>query len=288
LYYGCHLAASFPNRTLKEGILECKILKEKINLEAIEIGLGAPELFRGTIAPRILPWDIDSKIKREILDLVKCFKIKGAHLPTKSLGIYSISTNSKIEKVSKNIIKEGIIKSAELELDYALIHLDAQIKKITYKELWNLFEQVVCEYLEVAEDYGIVLTIENSHINLIRITQLVKKINSPFLRITLDVEHAFPLIYDTKYGSFSNFIKEEGDFIESVHISDHNLQEGHLLIGEGVIDFSEIIYSLKEIRYAGAIIVENGPKTLSDIAYSIERLRSYEANEHKRYENLLK
>ena len=279
LYYGCHLAASFPNRTLKEGILECKILKEKINLEAIEIGLDAPELFRGTIAPRILPWDIDSKIKRELLDLVKDFKIKGAHLPTKSLGVYSISANSKVEKLSRNIIKEGIIKSAELELDYVLIHLDSQIKKKTYRELWNLFEQVVCEYLEVAEDHGIILTIENNHRNLIRITRLVKKINSPLLRITLDVEHAFPLIYDTEYGSFSNFVKKEGNFIESVHISDHDLQEGHLIIGEGVIDFKEIIHSLKEIRYTGAIIVENDPKTLSDIVYSIKRLRSYESNE---------
>jgi len=43
--------------------------------------------------------------------------------------------------------------------------------------------QVVYEYLEIAEGYGIILTIENNHRNLVRISQLVKRVNSPLLEL---------------------------------------------------------------------------------------------------------
>ena len=83
--------------------------------------------------------------------------------------------------------------------------------------------------------------------------RLIERIDAPQLRLTLDVGHLhcqgeFPL-YDQ--------IRRWHERLVNVHIED--MRRGvhdHLMLGEGEIDFSEVMGALKEIGYGGGVHVE--------------------------------
>lgn len=281
MIYGLALAVALPDRSLEEALKDYKSLTELVKLQSLELDLSSPALcappFR--YAPRVLPWEIDEKLETNLEVFVKPYKIKGAHLPWGNTGVYSISENSHVQQESRHRIKLGIKKAAELGLDYVVIHAEDRMTGITRDEQYRLFKDAIFEYLSCAETCGIVLTIENTpdihNLTLVELISMIKEIESPHFKATLDIGHAYLPIRNTTYKRIDKFIELEAKVLGNIHIHDHNLQRDHLPIGKGVIDFPSIIKSLKKINYEGSIILETGGNS-QDIADMIERLRSYE------------
>ncbi len=151
------------------------------------------------------------------------------------MGVYPISNDPCIQRESRRVIKLGMEKAAELGLNYVTIHLESQYDMSGDKR-YQLFKEAVLEYLNCAEACGVVVTIENVK-GLIDETRLVKEMDGPYLRMTLDVDHAYLPMQSTMYRRIDEYIELEAEIIGNVHAHDHDGIRDHLPIGKGVMDF---------------------------------------------------
>jgi L-ribulose-5-phosphate 3-epimerase len=83
--------------------------------------------------------------------------------------------------------------------------------------------------------------------------ELLDKIESPRLRLTLDIGH----LHCLGETPIAGVIRRWGDQIVNVHIED--MRAGvheHLMFGKGEIDFPPVIAALAEVGYDGGVHVE--------------------------------
>ena len=278
MIYGLQIGAALLDRSLEEGLEYYEYLTDIAKLESVELDFSHPALFTDGVRPRILPSEIDGNIERRLSAFVKPYKVKGAHLQYSSMGVYSISNNPYIQRESRSIIKLGIKKAAKLGLGYVTIHLEGQVEASKDRR-HQLFKEAALDYLKYAEAYGVVVTIENG--DIIEGTRIVKEIDNPYLKTTLDVGHAYLPIQNTMYGRVDRYIELEAETIRNIHAHDHDgVKRDHLPIGMGVINFQAIIKALRRVNYDGSINLEIGLRFEQEnhqrILDSIERLRSYE------------
>jgi sugar phosphate isomerase/epimerase len=202
-------------------------------------------------------------------DFLENFEVCGAHLPF--IHLNPISQNPMIQKESMKQLKGSMSAAAELNLDYAVMHMRGDHDRGTPQELQDKWTEIILDLLDHSTDLGVRLTIENadSMTNLKNLTDFVKKINSSKLKITLDIGHAyirtiphlskFPIqalilkildIYSpilinnglpiSEYITIHQFINNEKNLIGNIHLHDYNGLTDHLEIGKGKIDFSFI------------------------------------------------
>jgi sugar phosphate isomerase/epimerase len=98
---------------------------------------------------------------------------------------------------------------------------------------------------EQAGKYNITLVLENMWEPAPAIIcQLLKRIQSPYLRACLDVGHA--ALYSRL--PISAWIKEIGDDLVYMHLhNNHGDTDEHLAFGDGVLDFPELLASLRAL-----------------------------------------
>lgn len=236
-----------------------------------------------------------------ISEFVDDYKMSGAHLPYKYLDL--VSQNIRIKKESMFQIKSGINFASNIGLDYCVLHIQSNCYERTRSEVIDQWIKVIYEMTELAEETGIILSIENAGLilDLSELVQIIKKIDSKKLKMTLDLGHAhfrvlsdpfkfpnlalllriadvlFPSFYSSKgmpfekYHSLLNFISCESKYINNLHIHDYDGKTDHLPIGDGKIDFT----ILKEIRksFQGAYVIEiNFSDIRQDFRTSIQRI----------------
>ena len=249
-------------------------LSEEFNLNAVEIRFE-----REGERSALWHWEVN----RELRDFLNNFEVKGAHLPFVYLN--PISQNPYIKGISITQLKEAIKVAFDLEMNYCVMHARGFNYALTQEKEFEEWKRVVKELSKFAEKNSILLTLENADFlhDLSLLVRLVREVNSKWLKITLDVGHAYarkvaplstyPLkdlalrISDfflplsiikknmpyEKYGSLRNFIKLNKDLIAVVHVHDYNGRKDHLPLGEGKIDFS----FLSELRdFKGPYIFE--------------------------------
>lgn len=232
-------------------------LSRELNLNAVEIRLEKEEGRPGAWA-----WEIDN----EIADFLSHFEVAGAHLPFVSVN--PISLNPAVRSESLRQLETAIDKAAQLNMKYAVMHARSSAPGLSREEQMKQWEQVIKRLADHAGEHSIILTVENADFlsNLKELVALIRRINSPFLKITLDTGHAYvrrvrrpfsagalvlkaidmtliPFVgskympYEG-YGSIRNFVESELDLIYNLHIHDHNGWRDHVALGSGKIDFT--------------------------------------------------
>ena len=248
----------FKGMTLERAMKLYLKLSGDFNLNAVEIRFEKDKR-----RPSVWSWEVGDNIKGFLTN----FEVTGAHLPFVYLN--PISPNPRIRKESINQLKDAIERASELEMSYCVMHARGFAYGLTYEQQIEEWEEAIKELTEDAKDNPIILTIENADFlhNLKDLVEIVRGINSKWLKITLDVGHAhirsvpplssypvkelalrgldifLPLFIKKnmpyeEYGSIKNFIKSEHDLIFNVHVHDYNGRRDHISIGEGKIDFS--------------------------------------------------
>ncbi|MFZ3166843.1 MAG: sugar phosphate isomerase/epimerase family protein [Candidatus Methanoperedens sp.] len=273
---------SFKGVELDEAFIRYLNLKNFLNLNAVELRFE-----KENECPSLWPWEVNFKIA----DFLTNFEIKSVHLPFVYLNL--IASNPGIKKESINQVKAGIEKASELNVNYCVMHARGFISNYTYEQQIQEWELVLGELAEYAQNKSILLTVENADFltNLSDLVKIIRKINSRWLKITLDIGHAhirkipplssypvkdlllkgldvfLPVLIKKnmpyeKYGSIENFIESEIDIISSLHIHDYNGRKDHLIIGNGKIDFSFLSKIEKEFK--GPFIFESRFENDSD------------------------
>lgn len=245
--------SSFEGSTLQESMKLYLDLTEKFDIKAVEI-----------------PFEMEQESK-ELADFLANFAITGAHLPYAGLDL--LSPDHRISNESVQRLKKAIARAAKLNMSYAVMHADSFSYGLNPDERLDKWKQVLIELADYARDCSIILTVENGSSlgNLKELTDIVKEVNSKWLKLTLDIGHAhirrirrtnhllpYPLdglvlkvldgtplpFYSArympyeKYGTMKNFLDAELDLVYNLHIHDYNGWRDHLTLKKGKIDFS--------------------------------------------------
>ncbi len=256
---------SFRGLTLEEG-LQCylKILRN-FDVKVVELRFE-----KEASRPSMWPWESNGRLA----DFLSKFEVTGAHLPF--IYLNPISQNPGIQVESIDQLKIALDRASLLNMTYAVMHAHGSAYGLTHARQLNEWERVIKELADYAESRSILLTVENCDFlgNLKELAALVRKINSKWLKITLDVGHAHirrisqtesgshlfpyslrglmmkamdmtfaPFLFKRympyeEYGSVKRFLQSEHDLIFNLHIHDYNGRKDHIALGSGKIDFS--------------------------------------------------
>jgi L-ribulose-5-phosphate 3-epimerase len=153
--------------------------------------------------------------------------------------------------------KYAIDCAAELGSDCVSLWSGAVRDGIGYEEAIKRLVDGLHETLDYAAKQGVVIGFEPEPGMLIdstgRYEDLLKHIDSPQLRLTLDIGHLQCQIETP----IADVIRRWAKRLINVHIDDmkKGLHE-HLMFGEGEIDFPPVLRALSESGYAGGLYVE--------------------------------
>ncbi|MFC1962418.1 sugar phosphate isomerase/epimerase family protein [Chloroflexota bacterium] len=292
---------SFKGLTIEQSLDLYLKLSRYYSLNAVEIRFEKEEG-----RPSMWYWE-----DYGISNFLKDFVIKGAHLPF--IHLNPVSPNPGIREESMSQLKMSITKAAELDMDYAVMHASGLAQNLNRAQELAEWAKVMEELTGHARENGIVLTLENADSlwDLKDMATIVRQIDSNYLKITLDVGHAYirripplsaypikelalraldvagmPFIIKEgmpyeRYGSIRQFLESEYDLIFCLHIHDYNGRRDHLNIGSGKADFS-FLSILNKRGFTGPLILETEFK--SDPAISVEDI--FELN-YKHLQDLL-
>jgi len=274
------MGAVLTGRSFEEGIKDYLKLAEILELKSIELDFSHPEICFDGLRARIYLTELsDSSKKKLVKDFAQNFEVKGAHLPFASMGVYSATSDKKLEEASRKLIKFGIECAAEIDLDFVTIHLES--KNLNDEEVkWRKLKEAVEEYLDVAKQYNIVLALENTFGNFTKIPELVYELKNSLVKMTLDTGHAYLTLKSQFHRKIIQYIESNKDIICNMHVHDSTLKRDHLMIGRGEIDFKPIIKVLKQANKRYTLNLESEPsspqKALEETIKSIMLLKQFE------------
>jgi len=187
------------------------------------------------------------------------------------------SSDSKIAKVSKQRILANMDVARFLEAKYVIFH--ANFNPFVYGELYksNWIERNYAFWSQVVNDYESTVLLENFWEPSPEIMSiLLKKVNSPRLRVCLDTGHlnAFSKV------SFEDWISKLDEQIPYMHFSDNSGDsDQHLQIGCGNVDWRSLTVILEKLGFAPEVALETETikKTDESLKY-LERNRFYPFN----------
>lgn len=207
------------------------------------------------------PWETEQK---EILaPLLKEFAWTGLH--QSGMGdIAPLSSNPRIKEESFYQLEATMDCALALGCSYVVTHPGANSCLYQPEPLEKIILENYERLTKLAEKKRLKITVENAEIleelPLSKLLGLVRKINSEYLGITLDVGHAFVprdnILPYHEFGSLSAFIKEAGNRIYNVHLHDYDGEKDHRIIGKGRINYGPVIQAFREIDYENPLIIE--------------------------------
>ncbi|WP_456418599.1 sugar phosphate isomerase/epimerase family protein [Methanocaldococcus infernus] len=184
------------------------------------------------------------------------------------------SMNYRVRELTINCIRDAIEGAYELDAELVVIHpgyIPELWKDLKEEVLDNNFSTIL-KLVEIAEDYGVKLGLENMPNfpgvlcqKAEELKNILNEIDSKYLGVTLDIGHA------NTVGNIEEFIDELRNKIIHIHIHDNNGErDEHLAIGEGKINFYRVLKKLVKIGYDKILTIEN--KNLRDALKSKEIL----------------
>jgi L-ribulose-5-phosphate 3-epimerase len=153
--------------------------------------------------------------------------------------------------------KYAVDCAAELGSDCVSLWSGAVRDGISIDEAKKRLVQGLREVLDYAEGQGVVIAMEPEPGMLIdstyRFEDLLKHINVPHLRLTLDIGH----LHCQGESPIADTIRRWAMRLANVHIDDmKNGVHEHLMFGEGEINFPPVLSALAESEYSGGLYVE--------------------------------
>lgn len=222
---------------------------EGLGFEAVEIHCENP-FFKG--------WGTEEAetTKREVKDALSTVETEVTlHAPFHDLNVASMNDGIREEVVRQH--KECIETARYLDSNIVVVHPGFVASRKFEREMpFRVMVENLKKIAEAAEDAGVELCLENLSskekaicVETSEIKKVLERVNMENLKVTLDVAHA----NTTKSGPL-HYVKELKDDIAHLHVSDNTGADDHLPIGQGNIDFEEVLREL--MPYDGILMVE--------------------------------
>ena len=159
---------------------------------------------------------------------------------------------------------------AELGSQYVNVHVDKGINAFAYDDTLRWNAESFATLAARAQGYGLTVIVENvvNNFNTAKAFRVLLG-GHPGLRFHLDIAHA-----NVKGEKTVDFLKAHSDKLVHVHISDNKrVNDDHLPIGVGTIDWPEQLRLLAASGYDGTITLEVFTADRAYVLESAERLR---------------
>jgi len=232
-----------------------------------ENGFDFVELSCGEIPNRndyIHPGQIDAGFIKELKRACAGFKLITLHPETPSAFLVSDAGDR-----ARAIEEIGLFIHLARELDSRLLtfHSGSPSDRASDAEVRRICADSFGQLVELASKHGVRLALEvEGYFGIAERFEMLDELDLADLGITLDVGHiSFP--HPLHPGKPSYFpLASIGAFIERfaqrlVHLHVHDYGEhDHIPLGDGSIDFPDIVRSLRNIGYDGTICFEFTPK----------------------------
>ena len=167
--------------------------------------------------------------------------------------------NADSREVEKRVdfLKYCIDVAVELESDCVSLWSGIKPSDISFNEATERLVRNLRPVVQYAEQQGMDIGFEPEPGMLIdntgRFERLIHLLDSPRLKMTLDIGHLFCL----SEIPIANYIEKWADLLVNVHIED--MKSGvheHLMFGEGQIYFPPVIESLRDVGYKRGVHIE--------------------------------
>lgn len=220
-----------------------------LEFEAVEIPCEDP-FFEG--------WGTEKaeETKKEIKDTISTLDVTTSlHAPYHDLNMATLN-----KLVRKEVIRqhEDCVETARY-LDSDIINVHPGFRSSRKFEREMVFQKMIHnlnEICEMAEDNGVTVCVENLAskrkafgVTIPEIKRIINEVNNDSLKLTLDVAHS-----NTTDTAPETYVGELKKYIKHMHLSDNTGEDDHLAIGQGNIDFENILREIKP--YDGILLLE--------------------------------
>ncbi len=256
-------AMNFPILPILEQIEEIG----RLQFDYLELAMDAP-LGHHSIVSAIKP-DITRSLKDKGLGLV-------CHLPT---FVSTADLTEGIRKASVEEMHRSLELAFELGAEKAVLHpsMVVGMGAFALDRVKGYAIDFLAGFVPAAVQMNMAICFENLFPRCIigvepdEFAEIFKLF--PSLRLTLDSGHAN--IGDQGQGRLMLLAERFGKSIGHLHFSDnHGKRDDHLAIGEGNINFFELVQSLKQTGYDDTLTLEVFDKDRQKLIDSRERLRA--------------
>ena len=207
----------------------------------------------------IAPDNISLNDLNRLKSVLSDFKSVDIHAPFENFDINLSSPNELIRKASVQCIKKSINFAAELNADTLTVHTGKMREYLSGNSAGAPLAESLFELEPELKKGDLMLGVE---VDTPLGYELVRNVDLPHAGITLDTGH---MCFDNgrgwrEYGSIANVIREYHDKLVHMHFHDFNGGKDHLPLGQGEIDFREIIQALCEVGFEGSLCLELSPQ----------------------------
>lgn len=160
---------------------------------------------------------------------------------------------------------------ALLGAKYVNVHVDKGVNSFPYDDTLRWNAESFATLAEQAREYNLIVIIENvvNNLNTARAFKTLLEAH-PDLRLHLDLAHA-----NVKGEKTADYLKLHADKLVHVHVSDNKrVNDDHLPLGVGTINWREQIGMLKGSGYDGTITLEVFTDDRAYLLDSAARLRA--------------
>ena len=210
------------------------------------------------------PGALDSE---NLSDLVQFLKSRLQGYPGR-LGIHApynmpeATSDLRIREVVVDRFKQSLDICAEIGATHMVLHsLRPFWDRLTRDQMrkeFDLFHASIDSVVNAAKDADCILVIENTrdkHPELL--TELVKSFDSPYVRQSLDVGHAFVNHHYEGGPPPDYWVLEAADVLEHVHLHDTDgYADRHWKIGQGRVDWYTLFEAIKSLAQRPRLIME--------------------------------
>ena len=199
--------------------------------------------------------------------------VHSVHVLTTQFEPQLYSVNERAKADSFKLLDMAMQAGESFGAKYYTFHGGARFKKTPFTINYDRVGSITQDIYNVAKSHGITLAYENVHwgyYNYFGFFSELKK-HVPNLKATLDIKQARQS--DIHY---KEFIKDMGEGIVTVHLSDY-LESGKMCLpGKGVTDFADLFKRLKDVNFNGALILEayqNDYGELNELLQSLDYIK---------------
>ena len=215
--------------------------------------------------------ELDKKRVAILKEAAKSYSLEySLHAPFADINIASPSKTMLCASIKR--LKESMAYANALDAKVWVFHPGAKtgISQFYPGADWKQNNESIRELYRVAEEYGVNIALENLPAKYYffmskpeDFLRFYRETNLP-IGIVMDVGHAH------LEGQIEPFFNMLADKIVHIHASDNNgLDDQHLGIGEGKIDYNWFQQTLKKMGYDKSVIIES----MTNVPQSIQKLK---------------
>ncbi len=239
---------------MQVGISTASLFMRKNNEDALpllnELGVKTAEVFLTSFS------EYNEEFGRLLLARKGNIEVNSVHVLTSQVEPQLLSAHPRVKGDAYQLLKGAMETAQILGAKYYTFHGMTRMKKYSHAGNNDNFERLTVyfdELITFCENYGVTLCLENVEWSTYNRLGVFEKLSSalPKLRGVLDIKQA--RISEIPY---TEYIKEMGEKLAYVHISDVDEKGKMCLPGQGIFDFNELILRLKDVGFNGKFYIE--------------------------------